>query len=119
MPESAPVTQAPPKPPAAVDPAETPSPARGLPARCQGAPGVVVGWWYAGTTAPGALGATISLPTSVNVRDDYPRKENRYALAGRVLCSLPAGTSQRLSQAPVDIGQGHWWVPLSGGDIDR
>ncbi|MDP2306678.1 MAG: hypothetical protein Q8P18_11705 [Pseudomonadota bacterium] len=84
---------------------------------CEGTPGEIVGWWYAGTTSPGAQGATISLPSSVNVRDDYPRRDNGYALRGRVLCSLSVGTSQRLSNAPVDIGQGQWWVPLAGGDL--
>lgn len=85
---------------------------------CQGAPGVIMGWWYAGTSAPGAQGATISLRSSVNVRADYPRQDNGYSMRGRVLCSLSAGTAQRLSNAPVDIGRGHWWVPVAGGDLE-
>ncbi|MDP2311366.1 MAG: effector-associated domain EAD1-containing protein [Pseudomonadota bacterium] len=110
------------EPPAVASTARAPAPepftsASGAPSNCQGATGVVVGWWYAGTTSPGAQGETIGLPSSVNVRDDYPRRENGYALRGRVLCSLSGGTRQRLSQAPVDIGQGHWWVPVAGGDL--
>jgi hypothetical protein len=86
-------------------------------ARCLGAPGAVVGWWYAGTSSPGVQGATIRLVGSVNVRDDYPREENQYSMRSTVLCWLSAGTQQRLSGAPVDIGRGQWWVPVAGGDL--
>lgn len=123
-PVPAPVEVAPPvEPPAPIaalappDPVQEINPARNRSPSCKAASGVMVGWWYAGTSSPGGLGETISLPTSVNVRDDYPRRENGYALKGRVLCWLPIGTRQRLSHAPVDIGQGHWWVPLAGGDL--
>jgi len=88
-----------------------------VPARCLGAPGTVVGWWYAGTTPPGVQGTAIRLPGSVNVRDDYPREENGYSMRSTVLCSLSIGTRQRLSLPPVDIGRGQWWVPVAGGDL--
>lgn len=119
-----PVEAAPPvEPPAPVAAPAAPElvhdnkPSRNRSPSCEAAPGVMVGWWYAGTSSPGALGETISLPSSVNVRDDYPRRDNGYALKGRVLCWLTSGTRVRLSHAPVDIGQGHWWVPLAGGDL--
>jgi hypothetical protein len=51
------------------------------------------------------------------VRDDYPREENHYSMRSTVLCWLSAGTQQRLSGAPVDVGRGQWWVPVAGGDL--
>lgn len=75
-----------------------------------------VGWWYAGEKSPGKAGDIITLASSVNVRTDYPRKENRYSMRGKVLCSPQAGTRQRLSANPVDVGGGNWWVPVWGGD---
>lgn len=129
--DAPPPVEAPPVPQPATEAPEAPPPAERTPAAaappapsprsrstsCKGPPGEIVGWWYAGTTSPGTQGATIALPSSVNVREDYPRRDNGYAMRGRVLCWLPAGTSQRLSSAPVDIGQGHWWVPVAGGDL--
>ncbi len=114
MPEPAVVVASPPAEPT---PAPSSSSSSSAPTSCRGASGVIVGWWYAGTVSPGAQGATVTLPSSVNVRADYPHRDNGYAMRGRVLCSLSAGTTQRLSNAPVDIGQGHWWVPVAGGDL--
>jgi hypothetical protein len=126
-PPVAPVAAAPSPPPAAVAaPATTPSSApptvpsgggrRPIPAACQGPAGTPIGYWYAGKSSPGPVGSDIVLPTAVNIRVDYPHAENGYAMHGRVLCAVAAGTHQHLGGAPIDIG-GTWWVPVAGGEL--
>ena len=89
-----------------------------VPARsrtCQGAPGQVVGYWYAGNSSPGTVGQTITLARDARVRVDYPRAANGHNAAARELCVLSRGTQMTLSLAPIDASRGHWWVPVVGG----
>lgn len=82
---------------------------------CNGKPGEVLGYWYAGTTSPGTLGQTITLGRDARVRAEYPRAENGHNAAAREVCVLTRGTKMTLSAAPIDASRGHWWVPVVGG----
>lgn len=118
----APPAVAPPTPPEPAPAPATPAPvassARPSPG-CAAPDGARVGWWYAGKEDPGPAGTTWTLRAAANVRSDYPNADNGFSMRGRVQCVLPAGTAQRLSHAPVNIGNGHWWVPVYGGDLPR
>jgi hypothetical protein len=56
------------------------------------------------------------VPRGARVRADYPRAENGHSVDAEVRCTLAAGTRVTLSRAPIATS-GHWWVPLSGGDV--
>jgi hypothetical protein len=83
---------------------------------CDAHSGEVVGWWYAGTAAPGAVGGTVVLDRDARVRADYPRFENGHDARTPERCVLPRGSRLLLSHAPVNASGGHWWVPYSPGD---
>jgi hypothetical protein len=76
-----------------------------------------VGWWFQPGSAPGEQGDTITLPSSLNVRLDFPRAENGYSRGADVVCRLRGGTRYTLSQAPVRGGPSGWWVPVTRSDL--
>lgn len=100
--------------PAAAPPAAKPTRLAG---GCTGgAPGVVVGYWYAGREKPGEQGATITLGRDARVRAEYPSAANHHNAAAPERCVLSRGTTVVLHQAPVEASRGYWWVPfVSGG----
>ena len=110
-------TQAAAESPAVPAVAPAPTAARSAVTGCEAPAGTRIGWWYAGQANPGRKGATHRIRTSANVRADYPRKDNGYDAKAPLRCTLTAGTQIRLSEDPVDVYAGHWWVPLNGGDI--
>ena len=113
--EPEPVAEVAPPPVPAPEAAPAPTP----PARkggCKGEVGQVVGYWYAGTRAPGAVGETITLPRDARVRADYPRAENGNDPRTPERCALKRGASVTLSHAPIDASNGHYWVPYAVGD---
>jgi hypothetical protein len=83
---------------------------------CKGEVGEVVGYWYAGTRSPGAVGETITLPRDARVRADYPRAENGNDPRKPERCALKRGATITLSHAPIDASNGHYWVPYAVGD---
>ena len=85
--------------------------------RCTAEPGEVVGYWYAGRNAPGSAGQTITMDRSVNVRADYPDAHNGYDARSPVRCVLKAGDQLVLTQAPISVPGGAYWVPLVTGDL--
>ncbi|MCB9781267.1 MAG: hypothetical protein H6742_22055 [Alphaproteobacteria bacterium] len=89
--------------------------AAAVPAGCDGAPGQVVGYWYAGRTSPGAKGDVITLDQAVNVRADYPDRHNGYDSSARVQCTLGAGARFELAEAPIHVPGDAYWVPLVAG----
>ncbi|MFZ5481946.1 MAG: effector-associated domain EAD1-containing protein [Myxococcota bacterium] len=114
-----PTTAAPPPapPPTPSAPAEARSPKPEARSGCSAPSGTLVGYWYAGTDKPGELGQTITVRRGARVRADYPRAENGHRVDFPVRCALLAGMVVRLSRAPIETS-GHWWVPLSGGDVE-
>jgi len=118
-----------PPPAAAAAPAAEPAPAPtaptpalaavGAPTRvigCDGLGSGVVGWWYAGTARPGAVGDVVALPRDARVRAEYPSAANGHDARTPERCVLPNGTRVRLSSAPVNPSGEHWWVPYAVGD---
>jgi hypothetical protein len=83
---------------------------------CVGTAGSLAGFWYAGGDLPGAVGDTITLARDVRVRVDYPRRENGNDARTEERCVLRAGTRLTLSQAPIPVAGGRYWVPYVVGD---
>jgi hypothetical protein len=83
--------------------------------RCGGEPGEVVGYWYAGTTAP--PGDTVVLDRMVNVRAAYPAASNGWDSRSRITCVLRPGDRVRLDRAPVHVDGDRYWIPLVAGGL--
>lgn len=79
---------------------------------CHAAGGATVGWWYAGTSAPGSAGETITLKRGANVRASAPSAENHWRLGAPVGCGLEAG--DRVTLGEVRAIPGGVWVELRG-----
>lgn len=79
---------------------------------CHAAEGDTVGWWYAGTSAPGSAGETITLKRGANVRASAPSAENHWRLGAPVGCGLEAG--DRVTLGEVRTIPGGVWVELRG-----
>ena len=94
----------------------TPQPAnyRG---RCRLKEGGIVGYWYAGRSAPAQAGDTLIMPNSVNVRADYPDAHNDFDARTALRCTLAAGDKVRLTSDPIAVPGGAFWVPLHSGDL--
>jgi len=95
------------------DPAPTPPPSTG--AGCKGPAGQVVGYAYAGSSAPTIAGGRWTLDKDVNVRATYPTAENGYDTTGRVVCVLRSG-SVVPAGAPIPVAGGAFWVPVKGAE---
>ena len=78
--------------------------------------GEVVGYWYAGTVPPGAVGDVITLDRDARVRADYPRAENGHDARAPERCVVSRGLQVKLSHAPIDASNGHFWVPYGPAD---
>ena len=95
-------------------PVEQPANYRG---RCRLKEGGIVGYWYAGRSAPAQAGDTIIMPNSVNVRADYPDTHNDFDARTARRCTLAAGDKVRLTSDPIAVPGGAFWVPLHSGDL--
>jgi len=84
---------------------------------CPGEIGAIVGYYYAGHAAPGAVGAVVTLSGGARVRSDYPDIHNHFNAAAAVQCVLPPGTRLRLDAAPVAVPGQAFWVPVVAGSI--
>jgi len=87
--------------------------------RCTLKEGGIVGYWYAGRTAPAAAGDTLVMPNSVNVRADYPDSHNGFDARTALRCTLAEGDRVRLTADPIAVPGGAFWVPLHSGDLIR
>lgn len=85
---------------------------------CSSPAGQVVGYAYAGESSPGSAGQVWTVPRGINVRADHPRRENGWNARTRVVCVLPRGARVRLTEAPVAVAGGAWWVPIQGGSVE-
>ena len=79
---------------------------------CHGPAGQTVGWWYAGTQAPGAAGETITLRRGANVRSAVPSAKTHWKLASPVGCGLEEGDQVTLGE--IRAIPGGVWVELKG-----
>jgi hypothetical protein len=80
-------------------------------------PGQFIGYWYAGTEVPGAPGDLVDVAISVNVRKDYPNGKNGFNKQAPVRCILRRGDKVKLTDAAIEVGRSHYWVPLYHGDL--
>jgi len=93
------------------DSATPATPAAQLPG-CRGAPGELVGYWYAGRSAPGKAGDRITVPRDLNVRADYPDRHNDFDARTPIRCTLGEGAGLVLTADPIAVPGGAYWVPL-------
>jgi len=87
--------------------------------RCTVKGGGIVGYWYAGRSAPAAAGELLVMPNSVNVRADYPDTHNDFNARTALRCTLAPGDRIRLTVDPIAVPGGAFWVPLHSGDLQR
>lgn len=87
-----------------------------LTGRCRAKTGALIGYWYAGATAPGDVGAAVEVPVTVNVRADFPDVHNNFNARAPVRCVLHQGERVVLSGEPILVPGDRYWVPLYGGD---
>lgn len=85
--------------------------------RCTVEGGGMVGFWYAGKTAPGAKGDTITIGNSVRVRADYPDTHNDFDARAETRCFLAPGDRVTLTADPLLVPGEAYWVPLHSGDL--
>jgi hypothetical protein len=81
-------------------------------AGCNAAAGTTIGWWYAGESAPGATGDTITLQRGANVRTEVPSSSTHWRLAEPVGCGLEAGDT--ITIGAIQAIPGGVWVELKG-----
>jgi hypothetical protein len=93
----------------------TPRPT-GAPLRCEGPDGEVVGYWYAGESAP-AKGSSYTVDGGMNVRVDYPDVHNDFDARSALVCTLGHGWTLRIGHEPLAVPGGAYWVPLAPDDI--
>ena len=84
-----------------------------LPSACRGSGSEAIGWWYAGTSAPGAQGETITLRRGATVRSAPPSAEHGWRMEPAVRCGLSAGDTITVGQVRAMPG-GFYWVELPG-----
>ncbi len=89
----------------------------GAPLRCEGEPGAIIGYWYAGETSPGSVGSHYTVDGGINVRASYPSSDNGYDSRSALVCTLGHSWELRLGHEPVFVTGGAYWVPLSPDDI--
>ena len=77
----------------------------------------IVGYWYAGRSAPGAQGEVLTMDYAVRVRLDYPDAHNQFNARAPVTCHLIPGDRVRLTDAPIHVPGDAYWVPLTDGDL--
>ncbi len=86
--------------------------------RCTRPEGGRVGYWYAGEVAPAqAAGELVEIRAWHRVREDYPGTHNRFNARSPERCALMEGDKVRLTEAPIQVPGGAWWVPLHSGDL--
>ena len=85
--------------------------------RCNTSSGEIVGYWYAGSQAPGAPGQTVTVGHAINVRADYPDVHNNFDARSNITCVLQEGDVVRLSRDPILVPADRYWIPLVSGDL--
>jgi hypothetical protein len=87
--------------------------------RCGGPTGSLVGYFYAGNAFSGGVGEPYIMKGDVNVRADYPRKENGWSSQSGKRCVLVRGDVLVLTKQGILVDGGKIWVPLHAGDLQR
>jgi hypothetical protein len=87
--------------------------------RCGGPKGSLVGYFYAGDSFERPPGKAFTMERDVNVRADYPRKENAWSSQSKKRCVLVRGDVLLLSAPAIAVDGGKFWVPLYAGDLQK
>ncbi len=85
--------------------------------RCGGRRGQLIGYWYAGSTAPWGPGDTYTVWGGANVRKMFPARENHWNTRSELICTLKNGDKVLVRDAPIAVDGGAYWVPLYAGDL--
>lgn len=115
--EQAPAADAERSSPDAVEVPEARSSEEVVSGRCSGSRGELVGYFYANNGISAEVGQPYTMRRDVNVRADYPRKENQWSASQTVVCVLQREDVLVLSAPPFDVDGGKVWVPLHAGDL--
>lgn len=84
---------------------------------CNRLPKDMVVYWYAGESAPGAVGDVIEIERPMNAREDYPDRHNQYNARAPIQCILVPGERVRLAEAPMLVPGDRYWVSLRANDM--
>ena len=87
--------------------------------RCRTSEDGFIGYFHWGPVTDGVPNDEVEIRRSVNVRSEYPQSSNGYNLKSNVRCVLSKGAKVRLSGAPIHVAGGHFWIPLSEGDLQK
>ena len=85
--------------------------------RCGGVRGELVGYFYANEGISAEVGRPYTMKRDVNVRTDFPRKENQWSATQSVACVLQRSDVVVLSSPPFEVDGAKVWVPLHVGDL--
>jgi len=85
--------------------------------RCGGERGALVGYFYAGEGIGALVGEAYQMRGDVNVRQDYPHRENAWSFREPIVCVLKKGDTVVLTKSAFDVDGGKVWVPLYAGDL--
>jgi hypothetical protein len=87
--------------------------------RCGGSVGSLVGYFYAGDSFAGLKGEPYTMGGDVNVRADYPHKENGWSSLAKIRCVLVRDDVLVLSENALKVDGEKYWVPLYAGDLQK
>ena len=73
------------------------------------------GWVYLGDEKTVRSGATWTVDTYRNVREDLPSRENDWNVASPRVCVLGPGWQVEVTAEPVLISGGAWWLQVGAG----
>ena len=85
--------------------------------RCAAEKGQVIGYFHWGPEEKGAPDKELIVERYVNVRADYPNLKNEYSVKAAIRCVLSKGERLQLSDDAILVAGGHYWVPLTAGDL--
>jgi hypothetical protein len=71
------------------------------------------GWAYLGETTDVVASDAWTVTRSYNVRTDYPRRDNRYAMAPAI-CVLHPGDVVAVPDGPTKVDGGAYWIHVQG-----
>ena len=78
--------------------------------------GKVVGYAFYAMDRPEFAGGVWQLTRDLNVRQQYPSKENHWSTDSPVVCVLVNGSRLNVKAEPVRVAGGAWWIPVVGGE---
>jgi hypothetical protein len=75
------------------------------------------GYAYMGASTTLAVGDVWAVDRPLNVREEYPGRDNGWNPRATVVCVLPSGVDVELYEAPIQVDGGAVWVRVSGDKV--